>query len=260
MKACFASPAARFTLAGVTLLLLQTSCLAHAGDMEGSDESSWGLGLIGMAKNKPYRDFDNKAELLPMVTYENRWVRVFGPGVDFKLGKTGQFSYALTASYADDGYDSSDSSFLSGMSDRKSSAWLGAKVNWDAGLAKLSASWSGDASSNSQGQKLRLGIERRFSAGDWSWKPYAAATWLDKKYVDYYYGVTAAEATARRHAYQGSATVNGELGIGLDYRLAPGQTVFFDVNATVYGSGIKDSPLVDQSVTPGIRAGYLYRF
>ena len=65
---------------------------------------------------RAYKDFRHKTEIVPMVTYENAWVRVFGPGLEFKLGQAGPVAFGLTLGYgADEGYQAKDSPTLAGM-------------------------------------------------------------------------------------------------------------------------------------------------
>ena len=45
-----------------------------------AQEPTWGLGLAVSADRKPYRSFDHKVQPLPLVTYENRWISIMGPG------------------------------------------------------------------------------------------------------------------------------------------------------------------------------------
>ncbi len=78
--------------------------------------------------------------------------------------------------------------------------------------------------------------------------------------MDYYHGVTAAEARAGRAAYRADATANVEVALRLDHRLAPQHTAFADVGAMALGREIKNSPLVDRSTVPQVRLGYMYRF
>jgi MipA family protein len=233
---------------------------SHAQEGESKPGEGFGLGLAMMSAQKPYRDFDNKLKVLPMLSYENRWLRVAGPGVELKLGKTGSLSYALSASYSQEGYKSSDSSYLDGMDKRKDGFWLGGRVTWTNEIANISASWRGDASGNSKGQKFTLGAEHRFKFDKLGITPHVAAIWQDHKYVDYYYGVKASEARSDRAAYAGSSTVNGEFAVRVDYRLSREQSVFLDAGVTLLGSGITDSPLVSRSTVPAVRLGYLYRF
>lgn len=247
-------------LAAALVALTPLASQAQGPDQGGDDRTQWGLGLAVMPETRAYRDFDNKTRVLPLVTFENRWVRVFGPGLEFKLGRSGPLSYGLTVGYARDGYKPTDSPALLGMDRRQSSAWLGGRVGLQAGGATLSADWSADALSHSKGQKLRLGAERRYGLGDFGLTPRVTATWLDSKFVNYYYGVRSSETNANRPAYTPGATVNTEFGLRVDYRLAPQQMLFADMGVTALGSAIKRSPVVDRSTLPEVRLGYLYRF
>lgn len=255
----FLSP--RLVFCALATAALHGPALAHGGDAgDPAEGSQWGLGLAVMTETRPYRDFDNKTEVIPFVTFENRWVRVFGPGIEFKLGRTGPLAFGLTASYGMDGYSAGDSPALDGMAKRKGSAWLGAKASLRGDPGQLSAEWSADASGNSKGQKFKLGVERRFTFGELGLTPRLSAIWLDRKFVQYYYGVETTEARAGRAAYSAGASVNTEVGLRLDYRPAPQHTVFVDLGATALGREIRNSPLVDRSSVPEVRLGYLYRF
>ncbi len=249
-------------LVAAAAALLPSVALSHGNESDPSttNASPWALGLVVMPEKKPYRDYDNKTEVLPFFTYENRWVRVAGPGLELKLGQDGPVRWGLTASYAGDGYKSEDSPYLSGMADRKSSFWLGARMGLRTDLATFSAEWSADASSKSQGQKIKLGVERRFSVGSLGITPRLTATWLDSKYVQYYYGVESNEARAGRTAYNAGSAVNTELGLRMDYQLARQHMVFADLGVTSLGNSIKNSPLVSRNNVPEVRLGYMYRF
>lgn len=222
--------------------------------------SQWGLGLAVGVSQRPYRDADNQTRALPLLTYENRWVRIGGPGIDLKLPSAGPVSFALRARYAFDGYEQDDAPILNGMAERKSSVWLGGAAKWRNGIVDLSAEWLGDVSSHSKGQQFKLQLDRGFRAGAFEFTPRVAAVWLDRKYVDYYYGVTASEVTADRPFYEGRATVNAEVGLRTVYAFAPRHAVSLDVSTTRLGSGIKDSPLVERRNVSGVRFGYVYRF
>ena len=248
----------RFALAG--LILLHASAFAQHGSPSNDNETVWGLGLAAMQETSPYRGVDDDTKAVPVITFENRWVRVFGPGLEFKLGTFGDTALGLTASYSDNGFKASDSAFLSGMSERKSSAWLGVRARHSLGWATLTGELSADASDNSGGQKVKVGIERRFAVGDLGISPRLTATWMDRKYTDYYYGVSAAEARQGRAAYRPDATVNTSVGVRFDYRLAPQQALFLDLGVETLGKEIRNSPLVDRRSVPEVRLGYLYRF
>ncbi|WP_438998510.1 MipA/OmpV family protein [Variovorax beijingensis] len=230
-----------------------------------ADASRWGLGMAAGVKQQPYTGAGTKTQGIPLIYYENRYVRVLGAGAELKLpeielGSNSSLSFGLRAKYGLGGYEPSDAPILEGMQERKGSVWLGAGVTWHNEIADISAEWLGDASGKSKGQQFRLGVQRDFRAGSFTLTPRIAANWLDRKYVDYYYGVRTEESRPGRPAYLGASTVNTEIGLRVDYAIDRQQTVFVDVSATRLGKQIKNSPLVDRSSQTSLSVGYLYRF
>lgn len=223
-------------------------------------QSRWGVGVGLAAERKPYRDFDDQAQPIPLLMYSNRYVTILGPSVDLHLPSAGPVALRLRARYSLDGYEAEDSPWLAGMEERKRSVWLGGAAIWRTSVANLSAEFLKDGSDHSKGSKLRLQIDRRFAAGAWAFSPRIAAQRLDDDYVDYYYGVRSNEARTGRARYEGVATTNTELGVRLDYAIGARQSVFLDLSATRLGNGIKASPLVERSSSRALLAGYVYRY
>lgn len=222
--------------------------------------SKFGIGLGVAVVDKAYRDFDQETVALPILSYENEWISASLPTFDVKAFKAGDVSFRLRARYAGDGYEAEDSPILTGMSERKSSLWLGGAVIWNAGFANISGELLTDAMGNSKGNRAKLQIDRRFASGKFGLTPRLGAEWVDKKYVDYYYGVQLSEATTGRAFYEGKSTANLQAGIRLDYSINPKNIVFLDISTTSFGSAVKDSPLVDKSSQSVVAVGYSYRF
>lgn len=227
--------------------------------------SSWGLGIAASSARLPYKGYDSKNSALPLLFYENSWVRFNGASADFKVwrrdfGAGNSVELAARLKYDLHGYESGDSPFLVGMDERKGGFWGGGAVTWNNNLARVSGEWLADVSRSSKGQMLQLKVDRRFGVGNMALTPRIQAQWLDAHYVDYYYGVRAGEARPARARYTGQAAVTLEAGVRLDYQLLPRQTVFLDLSATSLPKEIKNSPIVDRSSTSRMTIGYLYRF
>lgn len=245
----------------LSLCTLCVSFAAAAQEWKPGTPGVWGLGIGAGLERLPYAGIDNNKRLLPLVTYDSEYFRLSGLTADWKFAKTEQFTFALRGKYAlADGYKADDAPILDGMDERKAGFWVGGAATWNADFAKLSLELLGDVSGNSKGTQARLGIERSFTAGRFVFTPRASALWADKKYVNYYYGVTGAEATASRAAYEGKSTVNLQVGLRTAYLLDAHQSLFLDLSATALGKEIKDSPLVDKKTVPAVAIGYLYRF
>ncbi|WP_410012183.1 MipA/OmpV family protein [Sodalis sp. C49] len=218
------------------------------------------LGIGAAVVQKAYRDIDPEVLPIPIISYENRWLDVSVPRVDLKIYSTDSFSMRLRARYAGDGYDADDSPFLQGMADRKGSIWAGGAMTYDTTFARLSAEVLADMSGYSEGYRAKLAIDRRFSSGAFGITPRLGIEWVDSKFVDYYYGVKSAETRPGREFYEGKSTANVDIGVRLDYRPAVRHMLFIDAGATLFGSAIKDSPLVDSSTQTMLGIGYVYRF
>jgi outer membrane scaffolding protein for murein synthesis (MipA/OmpV family) len=225
------------------------------------DKSQWGLGLAVGSTLRPYRGVDSETIGLPILIYESRWLSVAGPVVDLKLPSPSSVSFRLRARYEPGiGYQADDSSALSGMEDRKAGAWIGGAVLWHTGIVDLGGEWLGDASGYSKGQRATFSLQRQFPLADFLITPRFEAIWLDRKYVDYYYGVRAEEVLAGRAFYEADSTVNTRLGVRVDYRIRPRHSLFLDLSATRLGNEIEDSPLVDRSNSSAAFIGYTYLF
>jgi len=250
----------------LSLSLALSFALAHparaddAGPGISNPSHGWSVGIGVGVVTRPYKDIDTETRVLPVLAFENRWIRVGGLGVDLKLGSAGPVSFALGARYSMNGYSQDDAPILNGMEERKDGVWVGPSVTWRAGFADLSAEVLGDAAGNSQGTQVRLAAERGFTSGAFRFTPRVAAIWRDRKSNDYYYGVRAAEVRVDRPFYEGTSSTDVEIGLRTSYALAPHHSVFLDLSATRLGSGVKDSPLVDRTSQAGARMGYLYRF
>jgi len=255
--------------AGAVLALsVPLDAKAAPADSTGPDAetSSWGLGIAAISTQKPYAGMDRENKALPMLSYENRWLRIGGLGAEIKLPRLGlgerqHIDFGLVARYDGSGYEASDAPILNGMADRKKGFWAGARATWHTDVARLSADWTADASGHSKGQRFGLSLDKSFRLGaQVMLTPRLGAVWHDKKYVDYYFGVRGEEAQAGRAAYAGKAGVNTELGLRSAYMFDPHHSIFLDLSVTRLASEIRNSPLVDRSTENRVFMGYLYRF
>jgi outer membrane protein len=246
-----------------SLLFIANAHADESADSEtpaASNASGFGLGVAVGNRERPYKGLGSDIRVLPVISYENSWVRLQGLGAAFKLIDTGNVSFGLKVDYSLKGYTSSDAPILAGMEDRKGGLWIGPNARWRTEYVTLSGEVSTDLSGHSKGTQVKFSLDKTFRVGGFGIVPRVSALWLDRKYVNYYYGVEPNEATSDRPAYEGTSTVNVEVGLRTGYMLAPNQSVFLDVSTTRLGSGIRDSPLVDKSTQSGVRLGYIYRF
>lgn len=257
------------TLRSTAALGLALPLLAAAQGPGGSGkegEPSWSLGIAALSKQDPYTGIDRDTKVLPLLMYENSWFRFSGLGAEVKLprmefGNRQAIDFRLVGRYSGEGYEADDAPILAGMDKRKGGFWAGAKATWRNDVAHLSAEWTADASGNSKGSRFALTLEKTWRLGpQLMLTPRLGANWVDKKYVDYYFGVRSHETTATRATYLGKATTNTELGLRGMYLFDRHHAVMLDVGVTSLGKEIKNSPLVDRSTDNRVLMSYLYRF
>jgi outer membrane protein len=267
---CFQPSAVNLARASALAAVLTCSASVFAQQPPGEGEpedSSWGLGLAVISAQDAYKGMDRETRGLPMLSYENQYVKLSGPNLELKLpglklSESQRLNFGLVADlFGGGGYEASDSPFLAGMAERESSVWAGAKVEWENDLADVKLELLGDASGNSKGRRVVVGLERKWMLGPkWMLIPQVSVEWVDKKYVDYYYGVRASEATAGRAAYAAKGTANPEISLTGIYRFDKHQSLMLNVGVKSLGKEIKNSPIVGRSTESRVMMGYMYRF
>lgn len=247
----------------------QQTVAGARGDFDGPGDSQgteWGAGLGVLAKQEAYKGIKRETMAVPLLRFENEYVEFGGLELEVKLpslalGDGGRIRFGLVGEADLNGYEAKDAPILAGMAQRKGALWLGAKAEWENAFVNLTTAWSADVSGHSKGRRFSLGVEKEWQLGEHLLVvPYVTAHWLDKKYVDYYYGVRAAEATAERSAYVGRGGVNVDIGLRTMYRFDDHHSALLDVGITRLARHIKASPLVGRSRTSELILGYVYSF
>ena len=155
------------------------------------------------------------------------------------------------------GYYAKDGRLLTGMATRRDSLEGGPTFDWDFDVVAVSVAWFRDLDRASRGQSLRAAVYAPILKNDrWDIGTLFAVDSMSGQLANYYFGVTAAEATARRPQYLpgGGATVS--LGLSGTYRLNKGHVVMFGVNVTRLGNGVARSPLVETRYANMLYLGY----
>jgi outer membrane protein len=257
----------------VTLILLSAvatnavSQVLPTDDEVGEEKSySWGLGVAGIAMQKPYANIDREYMPVPVFYFENRWVQLIGSTLEFKLpGMSWSKEYALSfgarVEYDGSGYKQSEAQILHGMAERKSGFLVGAVAKWESPLLSVSAEAMFDATSYSKGRRLSIGLERTFFVGEHVMiTPSMTAIQLDKKYANYYFGVLPGEARAGRAPYAPDSILNTSIGVQTDYMWGDHHALIMQAEYTALGNEIKNGPLTDRSGESMLLIGYMFRF
>lgn len=247
-------------LVALLVLPIRAAWAATADDDAPARGARWGLGMAALAAQKPYRGIEPELIALPLPVYESKWWSVYGPSLSLNLPSLGPVAFSLTTRLSHDGYAASDAPSLDGMRQRKDRLWLGGSGTWRTGIADTALEWMRDVSGYSRGQRVGISIEHAFDLGLFELIPRLGATWLDRRYVDYYYGVRPQEARAQRLPYRPGASVNVDAGLRAACRVAHRDWLFLDVGVDRLGAQIRDSPLVDSALQSRVVLGYVHVF
>lgn len=258
------------TISLVSATWYSTSTIAQTPKHSIVQGSQWGAGVGVVSNQKAYKDIARDTLIIPIITYENPYIRWFGTHLDVKLpsyemSHSQQIDFSLSADYdLGSGYDNSearDTPILNDMDERKGVFALGAKMHWVNPWVDVSAQWMFDVSGDREGNRAKLGFEKKWMFGNHVMlSPRLMLTWQDDHFVDYHYGVRAHEVRNDRPAYRGESSLNIEYGLRSAYMFDKQNAMMLDVGVSQLGSAIKDSPLVDSSTENTLFFIYMHTF
>ena len=214
----------------------------------------YGFGLS--VKSEIYKGYDQSETLLPILGYRGERLTIFGPFVSYAMMQSGAVEISIRAKPRFDGYEESDGDIFEGMDDRKPSIDLGLGVEYARNDWKLDLSSLHDVLSRSNGRELSAGLSKVFRHGPLFIEPGIGLSYLDSRFVDYYYGVRDSEETSFRPSYEGDNAVNKNLGITFMTPALLSGLTRISIEYTWYDSAISDSPLTDEDTSLGFFLTY----
>lgn len=222
---------------------------------------SAGLGVVTHFESSPYRQAGNRYDVLPLYLYEGErfFLHANRGGVKLKQDDTQRFDLFVEQRLEGFPADRLPAS-LAGMATRDSGIDLGLSWRYRQPWGTLQAELLHDIGGFSKGSEFRLGYTYDWRSGRWSLRPSLSVALRDARLNNYYYGVRTAEATPGRAAYSPGAGLNTTLGLFGSYDLTQRWRLLGGVSATVLDRKIKDSPIVQKRVLPGVYVGAAYDF
>lgn len=211
----------------------------------------------------PYKDFKDNNSAYLLAEYEGENFSVGSEGVNYRLlgDDESPFSLYATLDSVGMGFDSSDSTFFSGMAERDSSFDLGLSADYQLADSVISASVLHDISGAHKGFTADLSYSYLVPLGEHAmFVPMVGVNYLSEEFTDYYFGVRTSEATAGRAAYKADATANTYVGYSLDMPLNESWSINHSASYIWLGDEITDSSLVERDTSWFASLGVEYRF
>ncbi len=224
-------------------------------------EGGFSVGAGAFIGAQEYVGSSGKVYPIPFIEYESEQFSVSPLEASYHFFITDDIWIDGIAALRLQGIDETLSDQLKGINERENAIDAGIKLNYFTDyFGHLSMSIMQDISDVHQGNEINLSYEYTFEFGDIALSPSLYVNRQNGNLVDYYYGVEAKESRANRKAYQGEATFNYGVGLSLSYQFTDAWALFTMANLTRFGSGIADSPIVENDYAWSSGLGIVYSF
>jgi len=186
---------------------------------------------------------------------------VHGLNFGWHLWRSGSQSLAIVARPDALHYNTSENAALAGMTTKLATVMGGIQWRWRFQRhLSLNAMALTDMLRRNDGSILSIGLNSPWRAGRWFIVPSVAVEWQSSNYVNYYFGVTPAEAQPGRPVYTGKSTFNAKAGVSFGQHFGRHFTAMAGAYMTRFGSGVTASPIVGHTSTFSFLVGLYYHF
>lgn len=264
MKHRIVKPVFRCLVAVASSVSISHSALASDAIGPGDSNSKWVVGGIGGAFTNPYTDEDNQGFFLPTVEYRGERFFVKDGQIGYSVLQFDSFSAGILltghGSYLHDEDEYDDNENLVGLKERKSTLDGGLYLMHRSDLGLLKLSILDELSGKHNGQSADLHYTFDIHYRGFAINPVIGVVWNGADMVNHFYGVSEAEANARRDAYEGKSTTNVYTGVRARYQFDQHWDAELAIAYSKLGSGISDSSIVEEDDLSFIGIGTHYNF
>jgi outer membrane protein len=202
------------------------------------------------------------AAVIPIPVVNVRYKNLFAEGIrgGYRFITSGQLTGNAYVQANFEGLESTDSPYLQGMKNRSMSADAGAEIVYRARPVGFRLNVLSDILGRNSGQEVSLQALTGAPLGRGSFLLAGfGPRWVSATRVDYYYGVSAAEARPDRPEYRGTSSWNWDLSLGANVRLTPNWSLFALFSREAFGGAIENSPVVSGPAAYSMITSLTYR-
>lgn len=221
----------------------------------------WSAGVASIVSSSPYVDRKPHYYILPVIAYQGDNLSVMGPQATYTFYRNSKIDFSLAMRVNFEGYNSKDSDYFDGLSDRKLTLEGGLEFNYH-----FRPKWNFKADAYrdilgiSNGMRGTVSVSRTFGPYKWNLTPSIGLKWENENYVDYYYGVQESEANSDRPEYHPGFSVNPVISCSWLKFWGENWVSLVTVSSTLLSQEIQDSPLIEDKTSFTIVAAFAYRF
>lgn len=256
--------AALFVWAGPSPALADDDNPKPAGVQEAParTSSSVDLSVGGGVVFSPRPYVGASSNVIPIPVVNVRYKNLFVEGIrgGYRFLQSGQLTGNAYLQANFEGLESTDSPYLEGMRNRSMSADAGAELVYRARPVGFRVNVLSDVLGRNGGQEISLQALTGAPLGRGSFLLAGIGPrWVSATRVDYYYGVSSAEARPDRPEYRGTSSWNWDLSLGANIRLAGNWSLFALFTREAFGSAIENSPVVSGPAAYSMITSLTYR-
>lgn len=265
--------------ASLTLALLANTSQAAKpafisdGYAPGDSQSKWQLGASIAAFTNPYIGESSDAAVIPDLRYNGKYVFIKHGTVNLSLLNPGLmdtrgFSVGITLGgkssmlWDKDNYD--DNKQLAGITERDNTLNAGLYAKHHSALGQMTLTVLDEISGKHDGFSADLNYVFDYGVmlGDkrLHLNPFIGVAFASNDEVHHFYGVSTAEATSDRLAYQGKSSTDYYAGMKVRYDITEHVDASFGLGAAKLGKGSSNSSIVAEDTLGFSVIGMTYNF
>jgi len=212
----------------------------------------------------PYLASDNEdqrqLDLIPLYLYNGKYLFARGTAGGVHVLQNDALEFNLYTRYRFQRLDPASNAFFTGLEKREQSLDAGIEFALRQNWGELKFDWVTDTLNRHNGQEVRASYRYRIAKGPWSVAPFISWTWQNENLSNYYFGVSAAEATAERPEYAPGESQWVSFGFNSSWQATDHVVLFGNVAFGGAGTEITNSPLVEENSFSSVFVGGTYLF
>lgn len=247
--------------AASAFVLAFVSLTAHAQSLPVDPDARLSLGVNVGYTASAYKT-DKTVGFAPQGFYDNNRWYIEGGELGFYPYKDSKHHARIGVGYDGRSFDPDDADDeIKGLDKRKASILAHASYMHITPIGGFKAKVATDVGGRHDGTAVTLSHVSRFNVDKFTIYPSFGATWRDKNYNNYYYGVTEREsARTGVQAYQADDGISPFISAMVNYDMNDNIALFANQRFVWLSSAQKDSPMTEGSVESTTRLGVNYKF
>ena len=215
-----------------------------------------GQDLYIATDNEDQRQFD----LVPLYLYNGKYIFFRGTAGGVHLFSRDSIELNVMGRFRFTKLDPDRNAFFEGMETRKQTVDGGFELRLRGAWGEVNANYLTDTLNRHKGQSAEISYRYRFDRGRFSLSPFVTWAWNDNKLINYYYGVTEAEARPDRPEYTPGDSQWVGFGMNTTWWVSDRIQFFANFGFSGIDTVISDSPLVAEDTAAAVFAGGTYIF